>query len=145
MKQELVARCGELAADRDVRAVAIRGAGGKSFASGADIAEMSTIDSVDGWLEQARLVEDLYRAIESIRAPTVAVIEGYALGSGLIMALACDLRICTPAARLGAPAAATLGNCLALGEYARIVGHRRPDPGPPDAAAGRRSSTPSRR
>ena len=82
---------------------------------------MATIDSVDGWLEQAQLLEDLYQAIESIRAPTVAVIEGYALGSGLIMALACDLRICTPSARLGAPAAATLGNCLALGEYARIV------------------------
>ena len=121
MKQELIARCAELANDRDVRAVAIRGAGGKSFASGADITEMATIDSVDGWLEQAQLVEDLYQAIESIRAPTVAVIEGYALGSGLIMALACDLRICTPSARLGAPAAATLGNCLALGEYARIV------------------------
>lgn len=120
MKGQLIDMCAELGADRDIRVVAIRGAGGKSFISGADIKEMGEI-GVDGFVEQVRLVEELYAAIESIPQPTVAVIEGYALGSGLFLALACDMRVCTVDSKLGAPAAALLGNCLAPGEYSRLV------------------------
>jgi enoyl-CoA hydratase/carnithine racemase len=51
----------------------------------------------------------------------VAVIDGYATGGGLAIAAACDLRICTPNAKFGLPIARTLGNCLSMENYARLV------------------------
>lgn len=121
MKRRLIELSQVAALDPAVRVVAFRGAGGKAFMSGADIAEMAALDSVDDFVEQARLVDDLYAAIESIPQPTVAIIDGFAVGSGLMVALACDLRLCAPAARFGVPAAATTGNCLSAGEYSRLL------------------------
>jgi enoyl-CoA hydratase/carnithine racemase len=53
--------------------------------------------------------------------PTVAVIEGWAVGGGLAIATACDIRIATPSAKLGVPIARTLGNCLSIANLARLV------------------------
>ena len=51
-------------------------------------------------------------AVEALPMPTIAVVEGYAVGGGLAIASACDFRIATPDARFGAPIARTIGNCL---------------------------------
>jgi enoyl-CoA hydratase/carnithine racemase len=56
-----------------------------------------------------------------VGVPTIAVIDGYATGGGLSIAAACDLRICTPHARFGLPIARTLGNCVSMPTYARLV------------------------
>ena len=53
--------------------------------------------------------------------PTVALVDGFAMGSGLALSAACDLRICTPAARFGLPIARTVGNCLSMANYARLA------------------------
>lgn len=111
----------ELAEDRDVRVVVLRGAGGKSFISGADIAEFSQQRSTGDFIAMARRDEELYRAIETLPQPTVAVIEGYAIGGGLMLAAMCDLRICTEDSKLGITSAKSLGNCLSPGMYARLA------------------------
>ena len=121
MKDRLIELCGTVGADPEVRAMVLRSAGGRSFISGADIREMGEVPSIDGFLELAVQVEDLYAAIEAVPVPTVAVVEGYALGSGFFAALACDLCVCTTGATFGVPAASKIGNCLAPGEYARLV------------------------
>jgi enoyl-CoA hydratase/carnithine racemase len=111
----------ELGRDREVRVVVLRGAGGKSFISGADIAEFQAQRTTDDFLAMARRDEELYRTIESLPQPTVAVIEGYAIGGGLMLAAVCDLRICTEDSKLGITSAKSLGNCLSPGMYARLA------------------------
>jgi enoyl-CoA hydratase/carnithine racemase len=94
-----------LAADRSVRVLMLRGAGG-DFASGADIAEFGEVfaspKSADAYLG---LMEAAGAALEALDRPVIAVIEGYCIGAGLALALACDLRIAAADARLGAPPA----------------------------------------
>src|ERR671915_438201 len=60
-------------------------------------------------------------ADERVRKPTIAVIDGYAIGGGMSIAAVCDLRLCTPDAKFGIPIARTLGNCLSIENYARLV------------------------
>src|SRR2546428_9191923 len=66
-------------------------------------------------------MEGILAGVEALPVPTLAVIEGLAIGGGLAIAAACDLRIATPGSRLGVPIARTLGNCLSIANYARLV------------------------
>lgn len=120
MRARMLAIFEELNRDPGVRVVTLRGAGGKSFISGADISEFRS-QSADDVLELARRDEQLYQALERLRAPTVAVIEGYALGGGLMLAALCDLRVCTSDSRFGITSAKSLGNALSPGMYARLA------------------------
>jgi enoyl-CoA hydratase/carnithine racemase len=60
-------------------------------------------------------------AVEALPVPTLAVVEGWAIGGGLAIAAACDLRIATPGSRFGVPIARTLGNCLSVANIARLA------------------------
>jgi enoyl-CoA hydratase/carnithine racemase len=122
MRDRLLATFTELERDPDVRVVALRGAGGKSFISGADIGEFAHQRSAQDFIEMARRDETLYQAIERVPAATVAIIEGYALGGGLMLAALCDLRICTADSKFGITSAKSLGNCLSPGMYTRLAG-----------------------
>ena len=98
----------------------LRGAGGKAFVSGTDISQFtgfSTRDDVIGY--EARLDAVIDR-LERVRAATIAQVEGAATGGGCVIAIACDLRICTPDSKFGVPIARTLGNCLSAANYARL-------------------------
>jgi enoyl-CoA hydratase len=121
MRDELLAICRELDGDRDLRVAVLRGAGGETFISGADIKEFAEQRSASDFIAMARRDEELYGAIERLPVPTIAVIEGYAIGGGLMLAGVCDLRICTSDARLGITSAKNLGNCLSPGMYARLA------------------------
>ena len=100
----------------EVRAVVISGAGGKAFASGADIAELRDRTHRDAFLT---FNGSLFQKVEDFLRPTIAAIEGYALGGGLELALACDLRVASKTAKVGLPEA-TLGIYPAAGGTWRL-------------------------
>ena len=66
-------------------------------------------------------MEGFLDGLETLPIPTLAVVEGFAVGGGLAIAAVCDFRIATPGSRFGVPIARTLGNCMSMQNYARLV------------------------
>jgi len=121
MYEGLVARCDEIDADDDVRVVVFRGAGGRAFVSGTDIRQFLDFDSGRTGVEYEADIDRYLGRLDRLGKPAIALVEGYAVGAGLSIAAACDLRVCTPDAQFGLPVARTLGNCLSMTGYARLV------------------------
>jgi enoyl-CoA hydratase len=121
MYEALGAICDQLAKEPGVRVVCLRGAGGEAFVAGTDIEQFKAFkDGQAGVAYEQRIDEGIGR-LEALPMPTVAVIEGWAVGGGLAIATACDIRIATTSARFGVPIAKTLGNCLSMANLARLV------------------------
>lgn len=97
---ECHAALGELAANADVGVLIITGAGESSFVSGADINDIRARGLQDGL---AAINSSLFAAIERFPRPTIAAINGYALGGGCELALACDIRVASDTAKFGQP------------------------------------------
>lgn len=91
-----------LADDAAVQAVVLTGSGEKAFVAGADIAELAKMDPIGG-VRTSRQGQDAFRFIERMRKPVIAAINGFALGGGLELALACHLRIASDNAKFGLP------------------------------------------
>ena len=92
----------ELADDPEVRVVVLTGAGDRAFAAGADIKYMSSLD-VEQAKEWGALGQEVGRLLETMPKPTVAAVNGFALGGGCELALACDFRYASSTAKLGQP------------------------------------------
>ncbi len=120
MYEALLAHIATCARDPAVRSVLFRGAGGKSFISGTDIGYFQDFRDGQQGIAYEAFVERVIDAVERIAVPTVAVIEGWAVGGGLALATACDFRLCTEASRFGAPIAKTLSNTLSSRNIARL-------------------------
>lgn len=121
MYAQLDAACAEIASDPELRCVVLRGAGGRSFVSGSDIAQFTGFDDAEDGVDYERRMERHLENIAGIAVPVVAVIEGFAIGGGLNMAACCDIRIATKGTKFGTPIAKGLGNCLSAANYARLV------------------------
>lgn len=92
----------QLRGDEAVRAIILTGAGEKAFAAGADIGELARLEPIAG-REYGLRGQGLFREIEMFPKPVIAAINGYALGGGLELALACTFRVASENARLGQP------------------------------------------
>ena len=110
-----------LALDDDVDAVVLRGTPGGPFSAGADISEFTTLRAdPDGARRYSDAVRAGERALMDFPKPTVALVQGYAIGGGTQVAVACDLRVCDTTATFGITPA-KLGIVYALGSTARLV------------------------
>ena len=111
----------ELGADRDLRCIVLRGAGGKAFAAGADISEFAVARANRA---QARaygeLIHESMQAVGLCTHPTVALIEGACIGGGLEIAAMCDMRICGSSSRFGVPIN-RLGLTMGYGELQGLL------------------------
>ncbi|MBZ9751499.1 enoyl-CoA hydratase/isomerase family protein [Deinococcus sp. HMF7604] len=113
--------------DAEVGALIITGSGDKAFVAGADISELASLDGVYDGRELSLAGQDVMHQISSLPIPVVAAINGFALGGGLELALACDVRVAATGARLGMPEV-SLGLIPGFGgtqRLARLVGAGR--------------------
>jgi enoyl-CoA hydratase/carnithine racemase len=120
MYARLTETCEEVDADDTIRVLVLRGAGGQAFVAGTDIGQFRAFGSATDGIAYEREGDRRISRLEEVRKPVIAQIQGFAVGGGLRIAAACDLRIATPDARFGAPIARTLGNCLSADAYARL-------------------------
>jgi enoyl-CoA hydratase len=88
--------------DEAIRALIVTGAGEKAFVAGADIHELASLTPAEAEAAAAR-GQAVFRRLERLRKPSLAAINGFALGGGLELAMACAVRACSPEARLGQP------------------------------------------
>jgi enoyl-CoA hydratase/carnithine racemase len=121
MYEGLHGLCERLDADPAVRVVILRGAGDKAFVSGTDIRQFQTFKTRDDALAYEARISRVLNRLAGMCKPTIAMIQGDAVGGGMFMSLACDLRLAAEHARFGAPIARTLGNFAAPASLALLV------------------------
>lgn len=100
--EELSSAAEMAAADEEIRVILLSGTGGKAFIAGADINEFATLDEASGRAFAER-GQALFWRIETLGKPVIACIQGYALGGGCELAMACTLRVASDSSRLGQP------------------------------------------
>jgi enoyl-CoA hydratase len=122
MYEQLAEHCRRLGKDRSARVVLFRGAGGEAFVAGTDIAQFRDFRNGDDGVAYEARIDATIDLIESLPMPTLAVVDGWAVGGGLAMATACDFRIgVAEKSKFGVPIAKTLGNTLSMANIARLV------------------------
>jgi enoyl-CoA hydratase len=121
MYEELAEACATIAADRSIRVAVLRGAGGRAFVAGTDIEQFRAFTSGEDGTTYEKQVERYVGGLEALPVPTIAVVEGWAVGGGMALANVCDFRLATPGSRFGVPIARTLGNCLSAANLRRLT------------------------
>ncbi len=113
--------------DNATRALILTGAGDRAFVAGADISEFGNLEDVFSGREMALGGQDVMNTVAAMPIPTIAAVNGFALGGGLELALACDLRVASRTARFGLPEV-SLGLIPGYGgtqRLARLIGEGR--------------------
>ena len=105
----------------DIRALIITGAGDKAFAAGTDISRFRNFRTEADALGYERTMDRVLGVVESVPIPIIAAIRGACTGGGAAIAACCDMRIANDDLKYGFPIARTLGNCLSVGNLARLV------------------------
>jgi len=107
--------------DAGLRALVLTGAGEQAFAAGTDISEFKSFSCAEDALNYEARMDRVLNALERSRVPTIGAIAGACTGGGAAIAICCDIRIGASSARFGMPIGRTLGNCLSMSNYARLV------------------------
>jgi enoyl-CoA hydratase/carnithine racemase len=107
--------------DTSLKALILTGAGEQAFAAGTDISEFKSFSRAEDALNYEARMDGVLDALERSRVPTIAAIAGACTGGGAAIAVCCDIRIGTSSTRFGMPIGRTLGNCLSMSNYARLV------------------------
>jgi enoyl-CoA hydratase/carnithine racemase len=123
MEEELLEVCKSIPDRGDVKVVIFTGAPSErpAFMAGADFGSLANATTREEFVNLERGSELLLTAIESIRVPTIAAMAGPCVGGGALLAMCCDVRIAAPSLKFGFPIAKTVGNCLSVKNYARLV------------------------
>jgi enoyl-CoA hydratase/carnithine racemase len=121
MYDRLAEICNEASERKSVRAILMTGAGDKAFAAGTDMRQFRAFDKEEDALNYEERIDRVMSAIERCKVPTIAAIHGACTGGGASIAACCDLRIASRTIKYGFPVARTLGNCLSLQSYTRLV------------------------
>ena len=121
MYERLAEICRETGEDSSVRALLLTGAGDRAFAAGTDISQFRAFNSPEDALGYEARLDRVLGALEACPKPTLAAIAGACTGGGAAIAACCDLRIAAATMRFGFPVARTLGNCLSMANYTRLV------------------------
>ena len=121
MYEGIADACRKIDGDASVRVLILRGAGDKAFVSGTDISQFRDLKTAEQALEYEAKMDRVLDALEDVRVPTIAAIQGACTGGGAGIAAACDLRIGAPSAKFGFPIARTLGNTLSMRNHARLA------------------------
>ena len=108
----------EVSADEGLRALVVTGAG-NAFVSGADINELLALNTQEGWMA-SRFQQSVFNKLERLHKPSIAAINGFAMGGGLELALSCTFRIASTKAKIGFPELG-LGIIPAFGGTGRLV------------------------
>jgi enoyl-CoA hydratase/carnithine racemase len=128
MYEGLADICVNAPTDGSIRAIVIRGAGGRAFAAGTDMTQFRSFDEAEDALGYEAKMDHVLDRIERCPVPTIAAITGACTGGGAAIAACCDLRISDSRLKFGFPIARTLGNCLSVASLARlsaIIGQAR--------------------
>ncbi|MFK7837534.1 MAG: enoyl-CoA hydratase/isomerase family protein [Sulfitobacter sp.] len=120
MYKELADICATVPTDGSIRALVIKGAGGKAFAAGTDMTQFRAFETPQDALDYEDEITRVLTAVDQCPIPTVAAIHGACTGGGASIAAACDIRIASERLKFGFPIARTLGNCLNAGNLARL-------------------------
>ncbi len=121
MYERLVEICKEASTDPAIRVLVLSGVDETAFAAGTDISEFKKWSSAQDALDYEARINGMLDSIERIPIPTIAAIAGPCTGGGATIAACCDMRIAAANARFGVPIARTLGNCLSMANYVRMV------------------------
>ena len=121
MYERLAEICAQAENDLAVKVLLLTGAGEKAFAAGTDISQFQDFSTAEHALEYESRIERVLTALENCRVPSIAAIAGVCTGGGFSIAGCCDLRIGAANARFGVPIGRTLGNCLSISNYVRLV------------------------
>src|SRR5438477_5571174 len=113
--------CRQINSDDSIKVLVLRGAGDKAFVSGTDISQFRDFTTAEHAIEYEARMDRVFDALEDVRVPTIAAIQGACTGGGAGIAAACDLRLGGPSAKFGFPIARTLGNTLSTRNYARLA------------------------
>jgi enoyl-CoA hydratase/carnithine racemase len=121
MYRALGEACDRVDQDPAIRVWILRGAGGKAFVAGTDIAQFESFRTPNDGIDYEHRLDAALDRLEHVHKPTIAQVEGVAAGGGCAIALVCDLRVATSESTFGIPIARTLGNCLSAATCARLM------------------------
>ena len=121
MYEALVEACDRVDGDAAVRVLILKGAGGKAFVAGTDIAQFKEFGAREDGVQYEQRLDAVLDRLERVGKPTIAAVQGVAAGGGCAIACCCDLRVATPESTFGVPIARTLGNTLSSATCSRML------------------------